>query len=148
MPLSGKIVSIVANSKDSNRIIQDIRDIETLKKELWKMAFEIKKEKGAKGLREFSKELSEKFGLNRTYHTLRQYAYVYEMAVTYEIPELPYTVIRSILGSIKSQVYIKQIKAGASYRKILAEIKQNEPKKHSFKCSRCGKVVRCLCQDN
>ena len=136
---------------DWNKALQDahliIEGEESNKRQLWRLAFDIKKEFGGVGLKEFSDNLKESFGLTRSYHTLRQYAYVYEMMVTYDIPEdIPYTAIRAILSSQKPLDYIKLMKDGASYQEILFKIHEDKPQKEKeIKCPNCGKVMVCSC---
>lgn len=129
------------------KAFQIIENEESSKRELWRMAFDIKKEFGGKGLKEFSDNLKETFGLTRSYHTLRQYAYVYEMMVTYDFPEdIPYTAIRAILSSQKPLDYIKLMKDGASYQEILFKIHESKPEKNKeIKCPNCGKIMVCSC---
>lgn len=117
------------------------------KRKLWKISYEIKKEFGGIGLKEFADNLKETYGLTRSYNTLRQYAYIYEMTVDYDIPEdVPYTTIRAILAADVPLDYIRMIQNGASGAEVMRLLLQRKPPKRTVKCPRCHKILHCTCQ--
>jgi len=118
-----------------------IESEETNKRELWRLAYEVKRNAGSKGLREFSSELRDTFGRTKSYHTLRQYAYIYEVTQLYELPEdLPYTIIRAIASSDDPQALTDKInKEGLNSHEIMEIILAEKPKKIKLiKCPHCG----------
>lgn len=119
------------------------------KRRLWELSYEIRKEMGTTGLHEFSANLKERFGITRSYNTLRQYAYTYEVIKDYDIPEdIPYTTLRTILSSDKPLDYIRMIQAGASSFEVMRLIITNKPPKSKATiCRRCGKTVHCPCEN-
>ena len=119
------------------------------KRKLWKISYEIKKEFGGIGLKEFADNLKETYGLNRSYNTLRQYAYIYEMTVDYDIPEdVPYTTIRAILAADVPLDYIRMIQGGASGAEVMRLLMVRKPSKRKVKCPICKRILPCpVCQE-
>ena len=118
------------------------------KRQLWKISYLIRKEFGGDGLREFADSLKDTFGISRSYNTLRQYAYIYEMTVDYDIPDdIAYTTIRAILSSKYPLKYIRKIQSGASGPEIMRLLLEEKPPvtKH-VKCPRCKKTLYCECE--
>src|SRR3990167_7901415 len=125
-----------------------IQNEELNKRELWKMAWDVKDVFGPQGLKEFAGDLKERFGLTRSYNTLRQYAHVYEIVKDYDIPEdIPFTTIRAILGTKVPLAYLKQIVDGASSAEIMRLVMlENPPRDKVARCKKCGKELACDCQ--
>ena len=110
-------------------------------REFWKIAFDIRKDFGSKGLKEFSDNLKENFGVTKSYNTLRQYAYVHELVTKYDLPEdLTYTAIRQIPTVKDPEGLIKRIKEeGLSSAEIIRLAYQEKPKKERMTaCPACG----------
>lgn len=118
------------------------------KRELWRISYEIRKKFGSKGLKEFTENLKENFGISRSYNTLRQYAQIYEMTKDYDIPaDVPYTTIRAIVNSQRSLDYIKMIQSGMSGIEVMRIILTEKPgvKRHAH-CPRCRNILICPCE--
>ena len=117
------------------------------KRKLWQISYEIKKEFGGQGLKEFADNLKETYGLTRSYNTLRQYAYIYEMTQDYDIPEdVPYTTIRAILSADVPLDYIRMIQGGASGAEVMRLLMIRKHSKRQIKCPRCHKILHCSCE--
>ena len=113
-------------------------------RDFWKIAFEIKKEFGSKGLRDFSEDLKENFGITKSYHTLRQYAYVHWLTVKYKLPEdLTYVCIRQIPLFKNPEAIIERIKKeGLSSAEVVRLAYQEKPKKKKVVvCPNCKKEI-------
>lgn len=111
------------------------------KRRLWQLAFETKKNFGSRGLRELSRKLEHTFNETKSYNTLRQYAYIYEVIQIYNVPkDLPYTIIRAIASCENPQELVDLIKEkGLNSHDIMKIIKSTKPKKEKFvKCPKCG----------
>ena len=108
-------------------------------KKMWRLAFDIKEEFGSGGLKEFSDDLLDSFGISRSYHTLRQYAYIHETVKKYGLPDdLSFTVVRNIVRHKDRDKLIKKIiDEGLSYREILRLLAQEKTKKE-WVCPKCG----------
>src|SRR4030043_415524 len=107
-----------------------LQNEDTNQRELWKIAFSIKDQFGNQGLREFSDNLKENFGLTKSYNTLRQYAYVHELVQKYQLPlDLTYTAIRQI-PTVKDPIgLIDKIKRGLSSAEVIRLAYLEKPKK-------------------